>query len=270
VNWYFAISAASLDRADHDWRGLIASAIASAKQRTRLKPHMLYDGEPSAFTDDIRALGVTVIHHRVSFYDELVAFSLARRYPDWLSIAAGAFLRTEIPLIEHDEDYVLYTDCDVMFLRDVPRLQCRSAPFAVAPETNPLTRRNINSGVMVMNLPALRRDWPQFRQFMIDNFEDLISFDQTAYEKFYAKRWRRLSPSYNWRPYWGYYPWAHVVHWHGPKPTLVRRLLNGDTTPVEIWDRFFRRAPRSYARYLATWDDFQAGAAGFQPSADVR
>jgi hypothetical protein len=69
MKWYFAISESSLEQEDHDWRGLIRVAVESARQRTRLSPNMLYDGEPNDFAEGLRQEGVSII--RVPFYREL-------------------------------------------------------------------------------------------------------------------------------------------------------------------------------------------------------
>ena len=124
MKWFFAASEVSLDHHDHDFRALIRSAVHSARQNTRLEPHMIYDGEESAFTQEIRNLGVTVIRHRLSFYDRIEAAQKAQR-PDWtpyMFVASGALLRLEIPTLETRDEFVLYTDCDVLFLKD-PELE---------------------------------------------------------------------------------------------------------------------------------------------------
>jgi len=117
VKWYFAISEISLSRENSDWPGLIKAAVRSARMNTTLKPHMLYNGEPNEFTNEIANLGVTIVPHRVSFYDALLSEKEKNPNFDLLSWS-GAHLRIEIPLIEKQDEIVLYTDCDVMFLKD--------------------------------------------------------------------------------------------------------------------------------------------------------
>jgi hypothetical protein len=254
LKWYFAISESSLEREDHDWRGLIRVAVESAHQKTRLRPNMLYDGQPNEFTDELRRKGVRIIPYRVSFYRELEQH---QPHNEWyLKIASGAFLRTEIPLIETDDDFVLYTDCDVMFLKDIPSLSCHE-PFIVAPEAEPDALSGINTGVMLMNVRSLKDSFSKFREFIGNNLERFNAFDQTAYQLFYPGQFGALSPQLNWRPYWWYNPDAVVLHWHGPKPIVVRRLLDDPNSSTwEVWRHLFSRDPDSYRQYLSIWDGF--------------
>lgn len=136
MKWFFAVSEVSMDHHDHDFRALIRSAVNSARANTQLKPHMIFDGEEGTFTKEIRDLGVKIIRHRISFYDQIQHAQKAHR-PDWASymfVASGALLRLEIPLLEQHDDFVLYTDCDVLFLKQPDFTTVRPPLFAVAPE----------------------------------------------------------------------------------------------------------------------------------------
>jgi glycosyltransferase involved in cell wall biosynthesis len=262
MSWYFALSESSIERDEHDWRGLIRVAVKSAHRHTQLQPILLYDGQPGEFTADLENLGVRIVYHRVSFFDDLARHAEALGQPWWLSIASGAFLRTEIPLLHGDTRPVLYTDCDVMFTRDPGILQCGRAPFAVVPEHTKRVRgktEDMNSGVMIMNIESLQSSFPEFRTFIKNNLGRFVSFDQSAYQKFYAGQWKTLKPELNWRPYWGFNKKARIVHWHGPKPPFVRRVQQGTEVPgYDIWRGLYDRAPDSYARYLSIWDDYAA------------
>lgn len=56
-----------------------------------------------------------------------------------------------------EDEYILYTDCDVMFMdqvtKDLEKLSCRY--FAVAPEFDSKDYQLMNTGVMLMNLKNL-------------------------------------------------------------------------------------------------------------------
>ncbi len=93
----------------------ILAAVRSARQHTDLARHLLFDGDDDPFLPVLEGLGVTIVRHRV-LGDH--AFERHEGGPDYLRIASGAFLRTEIPVIE-DDLFVLYTDCDVMFTGEV-------------------------------------------------------------------------------------------------------------------------------------------------------
>jgi lipopolysaccharide biosynthesis glycosyltransferase len=260
MKWFFAVSEVSMDHHDHDFRALIRSAVNSARANTQLKPHMIFDGEEGTFTKEIRDLGVKIIRHRISFCDQIQHAQKAHR-PDWASymfVASGALLRLEIPLLEQHDDFVLYTDCDVLFLKQPDFTTVRPPLFAVAPERDCSSYDDMNSGVMIMNLPRLRADLPLLINFFCDTFAKVNGFDQEAYRKFYRGEWSRLPLAYNWKPYWGINLDASIVHFHGPKPPAIRKLISDpDYATPDVWRSLFLQNPESYRYYLSLWDSFQ-------------
>jgi hypothetical protein len=238
MKWFFAVSEVSMDHHDHDFRALIRSAVNSARANTQLVPHMI-------------------------FYDRLEAAQRAQR-PDWTSymfVASGALLRLEIPLLEQRDDFVLYTDCDVIFLNDPVLDHVRPDVFAVAPERQQGSHEDMNSGVMVMNLPRLRADLPTLVTFLCEKFTTVNGFDQEAYRHFYQGAWSGLPTDYNWKPYWGVNTEASVIHFHGPKPPAVRKLIAdpGYGAP-DVWRELYFQNPESYRTYLAIWAQYQVAA----------
>lgn len=253
--WYFSLSEASLDRRDHGWRSLARVAVTSALKNTSLRPYMLYDGQDSEFTGELRAMGVIVILHRVSFYEQLVEAARARG-PDYLGIALGAFPRVEIPWVEKEDDVVLYTDCDVVFVGD-PQFAFTPEYFAAAPQTSQTDYDNdLNSGVMLLNVRRLRQDLPRFINFITDHLSNgSPGFDQENYRRFYKGKWDRLDLTLNWKPYWGENPAAKIVHWHGAKPQMIRRLLTDPSLNTNTsWKTLFDGNRASYRRHLQLWE----------------
>ena len=266
MKWYFAVSETSLDRPGHGWRGLIRGAVISAARNTTLVPHMLYDGRLNDFTSEIEAMGVTVIPYRVSFYDHLEEYG--RKQQGYLPIASGAFLRIEIPLIETEDELVLYTDADVLFLRNPTFPDGFPKFFAVAPETEIGNYEDMNSGVMLINVPAMRETYPDFRNSILTHLH--IGFDQENFRLFFKDRYAALSPTLNWKPHWGINPDAQIVHWHGPKPATVRHLLGDPSATVPIsWDQLFRSNRESYAHYVSLWEKV-SGQAATVPKSSVK
>ena len=228
MKWYFACN----DRSP-DYEYMIKAAVESAVRNTSLKPVMLYDGAANSLTEWASKQGVEVIAHRVSFYSALEAFYS----PDLLPTASGTFLRCDIPIIETDDECVLYTDCDVLFtetfdLPEPPKL------FACAPETHPQDWSILNAGVMVMNVPALRQSHAAFKSFIEDQLPTLTTFDQSAYNRFYAAQHTQLPLEYNWKTYWGKNPNAKIIHFHGPKPKDLLHILNGGSVSDIYRDLF--------------------------------
>ena len=239
LKWFFALNEAS--PGFQRYADLIQVAVYSARQHTNLQPHFLYDGRPNQLTAWLEDQGVRVIPCRTFLHSHIERKSREQNRPQTLSIGAGAFLRLEIPTLTErlglDDTYVLYTDCDVMFTGEVEPTLRRLRPryFAVAPEG--LDRRNrdaMNSGVMLMNLPALRSVDGAFKNFILANLDDIsLHYDQRAYKRYFGKEsngrtlWDELPAEYNWKPYWGVRDTARIVHFHAAKPTDRTMLRAG-------------------------------------------
>jgi hypothetical protein len=251
MNWYMCVSETSLSRELHGWRELMLVALKSARLHTNLKPHLVYDGQPSAFTDELRSLGVEIIFHRVSFYDALAERGESEK--GYLPIASGAFLRVDIPLLEKKDQYVLYTDLDVVFLKNIVLDSFKPNFFSCAPQTaRGAFDTDANTGVMVINVPAMREQHSAFVEFIKKNlFSGWPGCDQEHFRRFFAGRFEQLPDEYNWKPYWGISDDVAILHWHGPKPDAVQNLLEGHTANVpSAWKSLFNHNPRAYRHFL--------------------
>lgn len=224
MKWYFAINAASLEKdARYEW--CVDVAVLSALQHTSLHPYLLFNGEPCAFTQRLQRLGVTVVFHRSSLFD---AITIARPGDiGWQTIAHGAFLRIDIPQLDLESDFVLYTDCDVMFQREPTLAGIEPRYFAVAPEFTIGDYVNMNTGVMLINLAGMRSIAAEFDGFIRGGLANFPAYDQGALREFFRDKYDHLSERLNWKPYWGGNPDAEIIHFHGPKPPHARCMLNG-------------------------------------------
>lgn len=262
AKWYFAITRATLDAdPDQGFRDCIRAAVESARRHTNLRPHMIYDGAEDEFTQEMRARGVAVIFHRLSFHDALHAAQQEQKpeWPDYMRTAEGAFMRLEIGLLETEESHVLYTDCDVMFEAAVSIDHLRPEIFAIAPQFRPdAFHDDVNCGVMVLNVDRMRRDRLALVEFMCENFARVGGYDQELLQLYYKGRWDPLSPVYNWKPHWGAQSRARIVHFHGPKPTAAAKLLRDsdyrrDDPVFQTWRHWFFVAPAGYEHYVQRW-----------------
>jgi hypothetical protein len=245
MKWYFALSAASLGNGGHDWPSLIRVSVSSARRNTTLQPHLIWDGPEHPFLDELRAHGVAIIFHRVRCYGALYHHNPSEVF---LKTASGCFLRIDIPVLEVLDPFVLYTDADVIFLRDpVPALS-RLTPefFAAAPEFH--REDAMNSGVMLLNVRQMQNDYGNFQQFIRDNL--WRGLDQEMYRTHYASRYAPLDPSFNWKPYWGFNAGAAILHWHGVKPVEVRQYLAGGYALHPDLAALIERDRTAYAAYL--------------------
>jgi hypothetical protein len=173
---------------------------------------------------------VPIIRWRTFLAEELRQLGERRDNPELFPATRGVFLRAELPELQARlglDDRVLYTDCDVMFRKEVvdslQPIKCKY--FAVAVESERDLPEDVNTGVMWMHLPEMRRRDREFRDYLRENIDILpsVSWDQGAYRNFYRSadhvpQWDTLSPELNWKPYWGDYSTARIIHFHGPKP----------------------------------------------------
>lgn len=227
MKWYFGINEEGVAS---DAGHLARLAVISARKNTDLEPYLLYRGKRSRFTAWMEDQGVTVIDTLPRFEPVLQQAIAAGWYPREMT---GHWMRTEICHIEQRDEFVLYTDIDVLFLRAIDLRGLRPRFFACAPERLINDRGYFNSGVMLMNVPALRDDYPRLLAAIEQRFRDgpLVPFhDQDIYNVAYAGQWDFLDPIYNWKPYWAANPHAAIFHFHGPKIDTIRAMIDGNWT----------------------------------------
>lgn len=227
MKWYFAIE----ETGTHHEPGVLAlAAVRSCREHTDLEPVCLFDGSNPVFLAELAKLGVRVIQCEVPFANRIDQNHRTVGYP---LTARGAFLRTVIPSVEKDDDYVLYTDIDILFLKqptiDVEAV--RDFPIGVVEAETLGDRGAFNSGVMLMNLPRMRDRHDEFMAFCAENMLSFLpGFDQIALNRFYRDNVAWLSPHLNWRPYWGIDPSAEILHFHGIKLTGLMQFATFDLT----------------------------------------
>ncbi|WP_041257455.1 hypothetical protein [Fibrella aestuarina] len=279
---------ASADKS-HNYDQLLKVAVYSALKNTTLQLYCIFDGLPNELTKWLESKNVTVIFRRSYLYNKLAYITCEKlNNPSLLNIGGGAFLRVEIPAIMqefgYNDRFVLYTDCDVMFQKDVAEGLSRYEPkfFAVAPENNINSYRLMNSGVMLMNMPNLQKRDKDFRNYVEKNLESYIpgigkpvrpnllvyalsgrvnyypAWDQSAYQHYYTQNWLsipgwdKLPPSFNWKPYWGDSSQADIVHFHGPKPNQAQ-LFSSKQVPVHL-EPLIDLATPSYFESSRQWN----------------
>jgi len=255
MKWFFALNEDS--PIFREYAEMIKVAVHTARHHTRLEPHFLYDGRPCALTDWLTGRGVTVTPSRWSLLDEFNRVAAESGHRQLLGYAGGIFLRTDIPRICAEQGWsdeeVLYTDCDIMFTGDPEPLfpDLRGSFFGVGPEFDRHDTENMNSGVMLMRLPALRGIAPGFERFIRNNLTACAQYtDQYAYRAFFRHGWRALPPELNWKPYWGENPAARIVHFHAAKPFVRADLAAGRGAPIQR-----ELAQGAFNFYCGLWDE---------------
>lgn len=234
VNWYFSVNERGMQFASHQ----VAAAVKSARLNTHLKPHCLYNGSSAEDIAWLEDQGAVVIRHEASFAKELKV-GYGKNY----RIFSGHWLRVDIPVIEDKEEFVLYTDIDVMFLRH-PTLETSLDLLGVVSEERD-GASFFNNGVMIMNVPRLKECHTAFtnaiRKRLLNDFK-YPAHDQASYNRFFRGKTNEIARELNWRPYWGKNEDAEIVHFHGPKPEQVELLVRGEPQDIgenliALWER---------------------------------
>jgi hypothetical protein len=228
MQWFFALAESS--PAFKQYAEMAMVAVHTALRHTSLQPHFLYDGGENELTRWLRQRKVPIIPCQTYLLDQIAGLSCGEHELKIRGALRGVLLRLELPRLGRDlvlEERVFYTDIDVFFLGEVTnellKTPCRY--FAVAPEFDRENYREMNTGAMWMNLPALREVDSEFREYVRKSLPRLqeVAWDQGAYREFFLEangepQWEKLPPELNWKPYWGELSNARIVHFHGPKP----------------------------------------------------
>jgi hypothetical protein len=223
MKWYFTLNEGGTrnDVGQH-----AKYAILSARKNTTLQPHLLYIGQRNGFTDWAEERGVRVIDSVLPYMDTITQLVAQGRYS---TATLGHWLRTNVCLVEREEEFVLYTDVDVLFCRHPDIETVRPACLAAAPEFKKDSFNYFNAGVMIVNVPQFRREYDDFERLIRTNLSEFAFgfHDQIAYNLFYRSRWDRLPIGLNWKPYWGIDGDAAIIHFHGPKVGAIEAILAG-------------------------------------------
>jgi hypothetical protein len=257
--WFFCINERGFDRN----LPLIAVAVLSARTNTDLRPVCIYNGANEDQVAALSAMGVEVLRHRSFFEDDLRA-----GYGENFDTFSGHWLRVDLPLLEKEEEVVLYTDTDVMFLAP-PVFDGAPPLLAASPEFDLDNHSYFSSGVMILNLPRLRELHDEFMAAIRHRLHGDFRYpahDQESFNRFFgpspANRMRQraftpMAPENNWKPFWGPNERAAIIHFHGPKPVHARLLAEGEGERLmpkykELW----LRSPEGYETYSEQWDRY--------------
>jgi hypothetical protein len=259
MKWIFALNEKHPENPNGDNYELMASvAVQSAKANAPLlEPHLIWNGKETDFTESMRARGVNVILHRPSLEDAILA---ADRGALWRQTARGAMLRLDIPyLFKESTEQILYTDVDIIFLDDPSKYRYEANIFAFSSEFEFNNFEDINTGVMILNLPNARQVFPDFIEWTRNNLNWIPDYDQGAIRSYFANRWDRLDQRMNWKPYWNVGNNPIIVHFHGPKPTdfdpiTLQPKFAHDSG--HVYSRLFGLGNTGYRHYLHKWLSF--------------
>lgn len=226
------------------YRDMLEVTLKTARQNTTLDLYCIYDGTPGDKAHrTLLRYDVTTIFHRITFEKELLELYtpeyMMQRYGrvEEVDAVIGTFSRMDLPLIETEDEYVLFADIDVMFLKDItqedlPRPKyCAAAP-EVRQDFDVSTRghRFFNAGVMYLNIKGMREKHRLFIDMLkAKQPTDIECFDQGYLNHLCRDDFDELPLELNWKPYWGLNTDAKIVHLHSAKP-------NGSFRPDPFFD----------------------------------
>jgi hypothetical protein len=256
MRWYLAIDEAGAA----GQTGLDAkTAVMSARALGGLEPYLLYYGARNDFTAWMTRQGVNIIDVAPSFLDTIRDAQAQGAYKPH---SVGHWLRVAIPHVETAREHVLYTDCDVIFLRRVDWAAMRPKVFAAAPEFRKDNWNYFNAGVMVLNVPQMRRTYEMFEALIrgrIRGGAHPYYDDELALNEAYRGFWDRLDPRLNWKPYWGFSAAAGLVHFHGPKLDAIESIAAGawtaDNPTADVLFKILTAHKPAYQTWLAALAD---------------
>lgn len=227
MKWYFCLN----ESAKRGHFEAAKVALHTCLEKTSLEPHAIFDGREGKVTKWLRRNGVTVHFRSLPFVDTLQARAGIRGLVP--AAARGAYLRVMIPEVEKEDDYVLYTDCDVLFQHDPVERLAQYAPrfLAATPESAKNDVSFFNSGVMLINAAAWREKLAGLIAFIdgyLPYWNGFSCNDQGALNYFFRGAWDVMSLEMNWKPYWGRNDAAWIIHQHGNRAAeVVLRLGDG-------------------------------------------
>ena len=208
---------------------MLNATLKSARNNTSLDLYALYDGpiEHKAYKL-LEFYNVNIIKHSFSHKEYL-----EKVYPkefllesygkiDSYNKIAGTFMRMDIPFFEKTDDFVLYVDIDVIFIKDIKFDNILLPEYlAACPEysKNIKDMDYFNAGVLLFNVKGMREKCQQIFEMLKRGERNKINlFDQGYLNQVCFSNMELLPLEYNWKPYWGINENAKIIHFHGIKP----------------------------------------------------
>jgi lipopolysaccharide biosynthesis glycosyltransferase len=251
-----------------------AAALSSALENAKdvLQPVLMLGRYGLAKHQNLSTIGQwaqdrgahVVVVPELSFQDQVHVTTTAKSKEKQHSADMGPFLRLDIPLIieQHRlfdqpgicQQYILYTDADVIFPNPVTRLDVallkrdlrasKGEVIVSYGRESGMEAHSFNTGVMVMDAHGFQKEWPHILEYATaqDRFP---AHDQILLNKYFSqskelqKKRIVLSLYWNWKPYWKLEPSSpsqiKAIHFHGPK--LQKGLEEMGNCDIAEWER---------------------------------
>lgn len=230
---YFALSDDVSNNDVYYW--MFVATLNSAKRNTTLDLHCLYDFRKTNvenIEDDriyqlLKKYEVKIHLSTIDFEDDLLQVytdEYLKKCNVTKSSLYSRFLRFMIADVENDDEYILYADTDVLFLKDITLDSFPSLPktVGVCPEfEDTYNYSNFNAGIMLINMESYKSAKKELYNYLKKKVRAKIECcDQGYLNELYQDNFEKLPNIYNWKPYWGINDAAKIVHLHGLKPRV--------------------------------------------------
>lgn len=232
---------------------MLRAGLSSARKNTTLDLYCLYDGDEDDYLYSLlMEYNVKVKIAKISFLSQLKKIYTPAYMMEKFGFVISElslrsrFLRMLISEYEPD-DYVLYCDTDVLFLKDISLSDFTALPeyIGVCSEFDKSNDYSyFNAGVMLINIKNAKTKYQEFLELINKGEKAPIECcDQGYLNTLYENKFDRLPPEYNWKPYWGINENAKILHFHGIKPNS--EILK----PVDFW-KYTMKSIDSKAAYF--------------------
>lgn len=231
--WVFTYTGAS---PHYDYMAKVA--VRSGIRNAKLTPYCIYNGTANdTMYQWLKAAGVIMISHSPTWLGRLnEVFPYAMKNKEWSplyeskSSIVGTMLRIDIPIIWqlYQYNYVLYTDLDVLFMKQVTLEKIKKhkgLPKSVFLAHEIVNTFPCNAGIILMNLPNMRMTHSALVNMSFSTNDLLFPgygpIDQGAINKYYRDDMNhscQLQELYNAKPYKNGRKMPYIIHFHGPKP----------------------------------------------------
>ena len=213
----------------------VNNMIDQFRDTTKLVDH---NGEANKMLYWLKEKNVPVIEHTLLFKDRIEHFNfkdakytnillkyMYLHYPEYYNknFIYTESLRMDIPMIFPTEKFVMYSDCDVIFLKDIENWEFRKPIAAVKRDGF------FNNGIMIFNIPYMLECYATFVNFYCNSnygFDVGNVTSQGAYNTFFKDSTHKLPLDMNWHVFWDMNKEAKIAHFAGPKPIDYFNMWN--------------------------------------------
>lgn len=225
---------------------LKASILSVRKYLPDCPVHILYNGmDDVVFLKWLERLKVTIHHHDPPWTHDIEIMRYTGSAGESHLFAHsgnyfGTWQRIDLPLFIKSE-YCLLLDSDTILKRPFTLADFGlklTSSISMGAEFNPHDTKILNAGIMLMNIPFLRKTHSKFIDFVIAHrdgkpYTNPCPSDQGAYNEFYEDTIQVLPGAFNFKPYWNleqhHYESAFILHFHGVKPYDYQKKVLGMT-----------------------------------------